>query len=99
MTENTLIQNYYNILLPTGIEGRGVFGVGSIPVAIHPSCQDKKTFAFIQLHKHKYSWVVYIRHTSEAVLRSHYFPGPSYCTLTMALWVLVSIMSMWSIVA
>ena len=26
-------------LLPTGSEEREVFGVGSIPVAIHPSCQ------------------------------------------------------------
>ena len=32
-----------NILLPTGSEERGVFEVGSIPVAILPSCQDMKT--------------------------------------------------------
>ena len=30
-------------LLPTGSEERGVLGVGSIPVAILPSCQDMKT--------------------------------------------------------
>ena len=29
-------------LLPTGSEERGVFGVGSIPVALLPSCQDMK---------------------------------------------------------
>ena len=32
-------------LLPTGSEERGVLGVGSIPVAILPSCQDMKTIA------------------------------------------------------
>ena len=32
-------------LLPTGSEERGVLKVGSIPVAIHPSCQDMKTVA------------------------------------------------------
>ena len=30
-------------LLPTGSEEREVLGVGSIPVAILPSCQDMKT--------------------------------------------------------
>ena len=40
-----------------GIEERGVLGVGSIPVAIIPSCHDMKTIA-LQLHKHEYSWVV-----------------------------------------
>ena len=29
--------------LPTGSEEKGVLGVGSIPVAILPSCQDTKT--------------------------------------------------------
>ena len=38
-------------LLPAGCEGRGVLGVGSIPVAILPSCQDLKTIA---LYLHKY---------------------------------------------
>ena len=38
------------VLLPTRSEGRGVFGVGSIPVAILPSSQDMKTFA-LYLHK------------------------------------------------
>ena len=32
-------------LLPTGGEEREVLGVGSIPVAILPSCQDMKTIA------------------------------------------------------
>ena len=38
---NTHIMN----LLPTGSEEREVLGVGSIPVAILPSCQDLKTIA------------------------------------------------------
>ena len=38
-------------LLPTGSEEREVLGVGSIPVAILPSCQDSKIIA-LQLHKH-----------------------------------------------
>ena len=33
------------ILLPTGREERGVLGVGNIPIAIFPSCQDVKTIA------------------------------------------------------
>ena len=33
------------VLLPTGREEREVLGVGSIPVAILPSCQDMKTIA------------------------------------------------------
>ena len=37
-------------LLPTGSKERGVLGVGSIPVAILPSCQDKKTAA-LQLQR------------------------------------------------
>ena len=32
-------------LLPTISEGRGVLGVGSIPVAILPSCQGMKSIA------------------------------------------------------
>ena len=32
-------------LLPTGSKEREVFGVGSIPVAILPSCQDMKIIA------------------------------------------------------
>ena len=31
-----------SLLLPTGIEEIRVLGVGSIPVAIPPSCQDMK---------------------------------------------------------
>ena len=48
-----------SVYLPTGSEERGVLGVGSIPVAILPSCQDMKTIA-LKLHKHEYSWVVKI---------------------------------------
>ena len=33
------------VFLPTGSEEREVLGVGSIPVAILPSCQDVKTIA------------------------------------------------------
>ena len=62
-------------LLPTGSEERGVLGVGGIPVAILPSCQDMKTIA-LYLHKHEYSRVVKIRNTSEAVLRPQYSPWP-----------------------
>ena len=36
---------YSKAILPTGSEERGVLGVGSIPVAILPSCQYMKTFA------------------------------------------------------
>ena len=32
-------------LLPSGNQERGVLGVGSIPVAILPSCQHMKTIA------------------------------------------------------
>ena len=64
-------------LLPTGSEEREVLGVGSMPVAILPSNQDMNPIA-LQLHEHEYSWVVKIRNTSEAVIRSHYFPRPSY---------------------
>ena len=35
----------YFHLLPIGSEEREVLGVGSIPVAILPSCQDMKTIA------------------------------------------------------
>ena len=52
------------ILLPKGSEEREVLGVGSISVAILHSCQDMKTVAIL-LPKHKYSWVVKIRNTSE----------------------------------
>ena len=54
-------------LLPTGSEEREVLVIGSIPVAILPSCHYMKTIA-LQSHKHEYSWVVKIRNTSEAVL-------------------------------
>ena len=37
------IRSLVILLLPTGSEERGVSGVGSIPVAILPSCQDMKT--------------------------------------------------------
>ena len=70
---------FYNLLylLPTGREERGVFGMGSISVAIHPSCQDMKTTA-LYFHKHEYFWVVKLRNTSEAVLRPQYSPWLSY---------------------
>ena len=64
-------------LLPTGSKKREVLEVGSIPVAILPSCQDMKTIAIL-LHKHEYSWVEEIRNTSEAVFRLQYSPWPSY---------------------
>ena len=67
----------YGALLPTGSEEREVLGVGSIPFAILPSCQDMKTFALL-MHKHQYSWVVKIRYTSKAVLRPQYTHWPSY---------------------
>ena len=38
--------NVNHILLPTGSDGREVLVVGSILVAILPSCQDMKTIAF-----------------------------------------------------
>ena len=52
-----------------------VMGVGSIRVAILPSCQHMKTIA---LHKHEYSLGVIYRNTSETVIRSQYSPWPSY---------------------
>ena len=64
-------------LLPTGSEEREVLGFGSIPVAKLPSCQDMNHIA-LQLHEHEYSWVVKIRNTSEAVLRSQYSPRLLY---------------------
>ena len=56
-----------SVLPPTGSDERGVLGVGSIPVAIFPSCQDMKTIA-LKLPKQEYSWVLKVRNTSEAVL-------------------------------
>ena len=40
-----IIAEIISNLLPTGSEEREVLGVGSIPVAILPSCQDMKTIA------------------------------------------------------
>ena len=66
-------------LLPTGSEEREVLGVGSIPIAILPSCQDIKMFAsLLHIYEHIYRWVVKIRKTLEAVLRPQYTPWPSY---------------------
>ena len=48
------------ILLPIGSDEREVFLIGSIPVALLPSCQC--------MHEDDHSWVVKIRNTSEAVL-------------------------------
>ena len=39
------VGNLSFVLLPTGSEELEVFGAGSIPVAILPSCQDMKTIA------------------------------------------------------
>ena len=64
-------------LLPTGGKERRILWFGSIPVAIPPSCQDMNTFA-LTLYKYEYNWVVKIRNTSVAVLRSQYTPWPSY---------------------
>ena len=38
-----VIRFHSAVLLPTGSEERRVLGVGSIPVAILPPCQDMKT--------------------------------------------------------
>ena len=64
-------------LLPTRSEEKGVLGIGSVPVAILPSCQDIKPIALL-LHKYEYSWVVKLRNTSEAVLGPQYTPLPSH---------------------
>ena len=50
----------------TGSEKREVLGVGSIPVAILPSCQDMKTICII-MQRHEYSWVIKNGNTSEVV--------------------------------
>ena len=42
---NLRVVDVYVSLLPNGSEEREVLGVGSIPVAILPSCQDMKTIA------------------------------------------------------
>ena len=65
------VGTYY--ILPTGSEERGVLWVGSIPVAILPSCQDINTIA-LQLHKDVCNSVVNIRNTSAPVLRPQYIP-------------------------
>ena len=44
----------FNMLLPTGSEKREVFGAGSIPVAIIPSCQNMKIVT-LQLHNMIYA--------------------------------------------
>ena len=54
-------------LLPTGSEEREVLGVGSV----------YENYCII-MNKYRYSWVVKIRNTSEAVLRLQYTPWPSY---------------------
>ena len=45
VTVNVYIIGIMHPLLPTGSEEREVLGVGSIPVAIVPSCQFMKTIA------------------------------------------------------
>ena len=42
LKQGTKIQVRTRILLPTGSVERGVLGVGTIPVAILPSCQNMK---------------------------------------------------------
>ena len=60
-------------LLPTGSGERAVLEVGGNPAAILPSCQ------YVQiLQIYEFSWVVKIRHTSEAVLRTQYTPWQLY---------------------
>ena len=39
------LQMFLIMLLPIGSEEKGVLGVGSIPIAILPSCQDMETVA------------------------------------------------------
>ena len=65
------------LLPPTGSVEKGVLRVGSIPVAILPSCQHMKPIV-LQLHKHENSCVVKIRNTSEAILGPQYSPWPSH---------------------
>ena len=50
----------YTVLLPTGSEERGVLEVGSIPVALLPSCMYMNKNC-IRLHKYDYRWVVKIK--------------------------------------
>ena len=73
-------------LFPTGSEEREVLGIGSISVAILPSCQVIKTIAFY-VHKQEYSWAVKIRNRSEATIH------PLATILTAALWALVFLIS------
>ena len=74
INQTCFIPRYNIILRPTGSEERGVFKVGSIPVAILPSCQHMKTIA-LKMHNHEYGWVVKIRNTSEAIFRQQYILG------------------------
>ena len=71
------------VLLPTGREERGVLHGGwEYSCCNTTSCQDMK----IYLHyKHEYSWVVKIRNTSEAVLRSQYSLGHQTDSIPMGL--------------
>ena len=77
-------------LLPTGSEEREVLGVGSIPVAILPSCHDMKTIAIL-LHKHEYNWVVKIRNNLGGSIQATILPLA--IILTAALWALVSMIA------
>ena len=82
-----------NVLLPSRSEERGVLGVGSIPVVIFPSFQGIQIIA-LKLHQYKYSWVVKIRNTSEAVPR-----GSTQAPIhPVALWGLVGMIAKGSIV-
>ena len=53
------------ILLPTGSKEREVLGIGNIPVAILPSCQDMNTFE-LYLQKYEFNKVVKMGNISEA---------------------------------
>ena len=80
-------------LLPIGSEKRGVLGIGSIPVAMMPSCQEMKNIA-VELHKHEYSWVLKVRNTSDVVFRQQYTPCPPYWPRPYGPWsVWMSIMA------
>ena len=83
------------VLLPTGSEEREVFGVESIFVAILPSCQYMKILHYnctdmnITGSKNK----KHLRGSTQAIIH------PLGIILTAALWALVSIMALGSIVA
>ena len=74
-------------LLPAGSEEKEVLGVGSIPVAILPSCQYHNIASYF--HRHEYSLgsenKKHLRGSTQGTIL------PLAIILTMALWALVSI--------